>query len=110
MLGGQPAGSPPALDGIAFVGQDAPLYRNLSAADMLRLTRSLNRHFDQGYAQARLADLGIPLGKKAGKLSGGQLAQLALTLELARRPRLLILDEPLAMLDPLARQSSWPPC
>jgi ABC-2 type transport system ATP-binding protein len=104
VLGGQAAGSPPALDGIAFVGQDTPLYKNLSAADMLHLTRSLNRHFDQRYAQARLADLGIPLGKKAGKLSGGQLAQLALTLALARRPRLLILDEPLAMLDPLARQ------
>ena len=104
VLGGQPAGSPSALAGIAFVGQDAPLYRNLSVRDMLHLTRNLNRDFDQQYAQARLADLGIPLGKKAGKLSGGQLAQLALTLALARRPRLLILDEPLAMLDPLARQ------
>jgi ABC-2 type transport system ATP-binding protein len=104
VLGGQPTGSPVALDGIAFVGQDAPVYKNLSAADMLHLTRNLNRRFDQQYARARLADLGIPLGKKAGKLSGGQLAQLALTLALARRPRLLILDEPLAMLDPLARQ------
>jgi ABC-2 type transport system ATP-binding protein len=104
VLGGQPAGSPPALDGIAFVGQDAPLYKNLSSADMLHLTGNLNRRFDQEYARARLAELGIPLGKKAGKLSGGQLAQLALTLALARRPRLLILDEPLAMLDPLARQ------
>jgi len=104
VLGGQLAGSPAALDGIAFVAQDAPLYKNLSAADMLHLTRNLNRRFDQQYAQARLAELGIPLGKKAGKLSGGQQAQLALTLALARRPRLLILDEPLAMLDPLARR------
>ena len=104
VLGGQPAGSAAALDGIAFVGQDAPLYRNLPVRDMLHLTRNLNRNFDQKYAQARLADLGIPLGKKAGKLSGGQQAQLALTVALARRPRLLILDEPLAMLDPLARQ------
>jgi ABC-2 type transport system ATP-binding protein len=104
VLGGQPAGSPPALDSIAFVGQDAPLYKNLSARDMLHLTGNLNRRFDQKYARARLADLGIPLSKKAGKLSGGQHAQLALTLALARRPRLLILDEPLAMLDPLARQ------
>jgi ABC-2 type transport system ATP-binding protein len=71
---------------------------------MLHLTRNLNRRFDQHYALARLADLGIPLGKKAGKLSGGQQAQLALTLALARRPQLLVLDEPLAMLDQLARQ------
>ncbi len=104
VLGGQPPGSPAALDGIAFVAQDSPLYKNLSAADMLHLTRNLNRHFDQRYARARLAELDIPLKKKAGKLSGGQQAQLALTLALARRPRLLILDEPLAALDPLARQ------
>ena len=104
VLGGQPAGSVAALDGIAFVAQDAPVYKNLSAGDMLHLTRNLNRRFDWRYAQARLAELGIPLKKRAGKLSGGQLAQLALTLALARRPRLLVLDEPLAMLDPLARQ------
>ena len=103
VLGGRPAGSPAALDGIAFVAQDAPLYKNLSAADMLHLTRNLNRRFDQGYADARLSELGIPLKLKAGQLSGGQQAQLALTLALARRPRLLVLDEPMAMLDPLAR-------
>ena len=103
VLGGRAAGSPAALDGIAFVAQNTPLYKNLSAADMLHLTRNLNRCFDQGYAQARLGELGIPLKRKAGQLSGGQQAQLALTLALARRPRLLVLDEPMAMLDPLAR-------
>ncbi|HYB47194.1 MAG TPA: ABC transporter ATP-binding protein [Streptosporangiaceae bacterium] len=103
VLGGLPAGSPAALDGIAFVAQDTPVYQNLSAADMLHLTRNLNRRFDQPYAQARLAELGIPPGRKAGRLSGGQRAQLALTLALARRPRLLVLDEPVAMLDPVAR-------
>jgi ABC-2 type transport system ATP-binding protein len=103
VLGGTRAGSPVALDGIAFVAQDAPLYKNLSAADMLHLTRNLNRHFDPGYATTRLGELGIPLTRKAGHLSGGQQAQLALTLVLARRPRLLVLDEPMAMLDPLAR-------
>jgi ABC-2 type transport system ATP-binding protein len=103
VLGGMPAGSPGALDGIAFVAQDTPVYKNLSVADMLHLTRNLNRHFDQGYARGRLGELGIPLRRKAGKLSGGQQAQLALTLALARRPRLLVLDEPLANLDPLAR-------
>ena len=103
VLGGWPAGSRAAADGIAFVAQDTPLYKNLPVADMLHLTRNLNRRFDQAYAQGRLADLGIPLKRKAGKLSGGQQAQLALTLALARRPRLLLLDEPVAMLDPVAR-------
>src|SRR5215471_18544979 len=103
VLGGLPAGSPAALDGIAFVAQDTPMYKNLSTADMLHLTRNLNRRFDQHYAEARLADLGIPLKRRAGRLSGGQQAQLALTLALARRPRLLVLDEPVAMLDPVAR-------
>ena len=103
VLGGDPAGSPDALDRIAFVAQDAPLYKNLPAADMLHLARNLNRRWDQQYAQSRLADLGIPLGRKVGKLSGGQQAQLALTIALARRPDLLVLDEPLAMLDPVAR-------
>src|SRR5271166_387045 len=103
VLGGRPAGSPAALDSIAFVAQDTPLYKNLSAAGMLHLTRSLNRRFDQHYAETRLAELGIPLKRKAGRLSGGQQAQLALTLALARRPRLLLLDEPVAMLDPVTR-------
>ena len=103
VLGGRPAGSPIALDGIAFVAQDTPMYKNLSARDMLHLTRNLNRRFDQQYAESRLGELGIPLKRKAGKLSGGQQAQLALTLALARRPRLLVLDEPMAMLDPVAR-------
>jgi ABC-2 type transport system ATP-binding protein len=103
VLDGMPAGSAEALDGIAFVAQDTPLYRNLSAADLLHMTRNLNRRFDDRYAKARLNELGIPLGRKAGKLSGGQQAQLALTLALARRPQLLVLDEPMATLDPLAR-------
>ena len=103
VLGGRSPGSPAALDRIAFVAQDIPLYRNLSVGDMLHLTRNLNRQFDQASAEARLADLGIPLKRKAGRLSGGQQTQLALTLALARRPRLLVLDEPMAMLDPIAR-------
>ena len=104
VLGGHPAGSPAALNGVAFVAQDALVYKNLSAGDMLHLTKNLNQRFDTPFARERLADLGIPLNKKAGKLSGGQQSQLALTLALARRPRLLILDEPLAALDPIARQ------
>src|SRR5207237_3330267 len=70
---------------------------------MLHVTGNLNHRFDRAYAQDRLAELGIPLKQKAGRMSGGQQAQLALTLALARRPRLLVLDEPVAMLDPIAR-------
>jgi ABC-2 type transport system ATP-binding protein len=103
VLGGRLPGAPGALDGIAFVAQDTPLYKTLSVADMLHLTRNLTRRFDQAYAEARLAELGITLKRKAGKLSGGQQAQVALTLALARRPTLLVLDEPVAMLDPIAR-------
>jgi ABC-2 type transport system ATP-binding protein len=103
VLGGLSPGSLGALDGVAFVAQDTPVYKNVSAGDMLHLTRNLNRRFDQAYAEARLGELAIPLKRKAGKLSGGQQAQLALTLALARRPRLLVLDEPVAMLDPIAR-------
>ncbi len=110
MLGGWPAGSPAALDGIAFVAQDTPLYKNLSAADMLHLTRNLNRRFDQSYAQARLADLGIPPKRKAGKLSGGQQAQLALTLALARRPGCCCSMSRWRCSTRSPGTTSWPPC
>jgi ABC-2 type transport system ATP-binding protein len=65
VLGGRPAGSPVALDGIAFVAQDTPLYKNLSAVDMMHLTRNLNRRFDQHYAETRLGELGIPPKRRA---------------------------------------------
>ena len=103
VLGDLRPGSLPALDGIGFVAQDVPLYRGFSVTDMVSLTRNLNRTFDVDYAHERLADLNIDLRKRAGQLSGGQRAQLALTLALARHPRLLVLDEPTASLDPLAR-------
>jgi ABC-2 type transport system ATP-binding protein len=103
VLGDVPVGSPSALDRIAFVAQDMPLYRNLSVADMLHVTRNLNHEFDIAYARHRLESLAIGQKRKIGKLSGGQRAQLALTLALARHPRLLVLDEPTASLDPVAR-------
>jgi len=103
VLGDIPVGSPEALDRIAFVAQDMPLYRNLSVTDMLHLTRNLNHMFDIAYARDRLDDLAVAQKRKIGKLSGGQRAQLALTLALARHPRLLVLDEPTASLDPVAR-------
>jgi ABC-2 type transport system ATP-binding protein len=104
VLGGQAAGSPEALKRIAFVAQDVPLYQHLPVEDMVRVARALNsRQWDQRWADRRLAALDIPLRRKVGKLSGGQQAQVALTIALARRPGFLVLDEPLARLDPLAR-------
>jgi ABC-2 type transport system ATP-binding protein len=103
VLGGEQPGSDAAKAGIGFVAQDAPLYGYLPAGAMLRLAENLNVSWDSEGAQARLAALRIPLDRKVQALSGGQRAQLALTIALAKRPRLLILDEPLASLDPLAR-------
>jgi ABC-2 type transport system ATP-binding protein len=101
--GGLAAGSLEALGSVAFVAQDAALYPNLSVADTIHLARNLNTGFDVARARARTAELDFPLERKVGRLSGGQRAQVALTLALAKRPRLLILDEPLSSLDPLAR-------
>jgi ABC-2 type transport system ATP-binding protein len=103
VLGGMAAGSPEALEQVAFVAQNAPLYRHLPVRDMVHLARNLNQRWDQARADRRLAALDIPLTRKIGKLSGGQQAQVALTIALARRPEFLVLDEPLAPLDPLAR-------
>ena len=76
VLGGLAAGSLAALDGIAFVAQDTPLYKNLSAADMLHLTRNLCRGFDQPHAEARLAELGIPDADRARQRRGVRCAQI----------------------------------
>ncbi len=100
--GAQP-GSDAALNQVAFVAQEAPLYPDLSVNDTLNLGRKLNNVWDQRRALNRLDELDIPLSRKVRKLSGGQRSQLALTMALSRRPALLILDEPLARLDPLAR-------
>jgi ABC-2 type transport system ATP-binding protein len=102
-VAGETAGSLAARDLTAFVAQDAPLYQDLPVRDMLRVARNLNVRWDQDRAVSRLDGLGIALKQRVGALSGGQKAQLALTIALARRPDLLVLDEPLAALDPLAR-------
>ena len=103
VLDGVKAGSPNALERVAFVAQEAPLYRHVTVRAMLTVAANLNQHFERNLAEARLASLDIPLNRRVGRLSGGQQAQLALALALARRPDLLVLDEPLARLDPLAR-------
>jgi ABC-2 type transport system ATP-binding protein len=87
----------------AFMAQDKPLYDGFTVAEMLAFGRRTNPRWDDPAARRRLAGLGIPLDRRTGRLSGGQQAQVALTLALARRPDLLVLDEPLASLDPLAR-------
>ncbi len=103
VLGDERPGSRAALARIGYVAQEMPLYRSLSVADTLHLARNLNRTWDQSYAMSRMADLGIPFNRAVGNLSGGQQAQLGLAIALAKRPRVLILDEPMARLDPLAR-------
>jgi ABC-2 type transport system ATP-binding protein len=103
VLGGEKPGSGAARCRIGFLAQDAPLYGQLPVDDMLELARNLNLTWDEKGARSRLADLGIPPARKVRQLSGGQRAQLALTIALAKRPEMLILDEPLASLDPLAR-------
>ena len=104
VLDGQPGSGPDQLAQVGFVAQDTPVYAGLSVADHLRFGAHLNPNWDAAYAATRVDRLGLDPGQKAGKLSGGQRAQLALTLALAKRPRLLILDEPVASLDPLARR------
>jgi ABC-2 type transport system ATP-binding protein len=103
VLGGSPS-SRDVLPRIGFVAQDHPLYRNLSIAETLALGRRLNARWDEQVALARIERLGLTLSQKVGKLSGGQQAQIALTLALAKQPQLLVLDEPVASLDPLARR------
>lgn len=104
VLGGRPAGTPGQLARVGFVAQDTPVYAGLTVADHLRLGARLNPRWDAAIARDRIARLGLAPAHRAGKLSGGQRAQLALTLGLAKRPELLILDEPVASLDPLARR------
>ncbi|MDG4827958.1 ABC transporter ATP-binding protein [Solwaraspora sp. WMMD1047] len=92
------------LSEVGFVAQDTPLYRDFTADELFTMGGKLNRRFDPALARRRLAQIGIPRDKPVGKLSGGQRAQVALALAIAKRPRLLLLDEPVASIDPLARR------
>ena len=104
VLGTRPPSSPAELARVGFVAQETPTYATLSVADHLRLGAHLNPTWDAALADRRIDQFGLDLRQRAGKLSGGQRAQLALTLAVAKRPELLILDEPVASLDPLARR------
>jgi ABC-2 type transport system ATP-binding protein len=104
VLGGHPAADPVQIAKVGFVAQDTPVYGGLSIEDHLRLGARLNPGWDDALARDRIRRLGLDFAQRARKLSGGQRAQLALTLGVAKRPELLILDEPVAALDPLARR------
>jgi ABC-2 type transport system ATP-binding protein len=104
VLGERPAAGPAQLARVGFVAQDTAVYTRLTVADHLRLGAWLNPGWDDELARRRIGQLALDAKQRAGSLSGGQRAQLALTLALAKRPELLLLDEPVASLDPLARR------
>jgi ABC-2 type transport system ATP-binding protein len=105
VLGHDPRAEPGSvLPHVGFVAQDHPLPRRFRIAETLRLGQAMNPHWDHALAARRIDELGLSLQQRVGTLSGGQQAQVALTLALAKRPHLLLLDEPVASLDPLARR------
>ncbi len=104
VLGAPPAAGAERLGRVGFVAQDTPVYNRLSVAEHLRMGQAHNSGWDAELARERIERLGLDPRQRAAGLSGGQRAQLALTLAIAKRPELLILDEPVASLDPLARR------
>ncbi|QKV78805.1 ABC transporter ATP-binding protein [Amycolatopsis sp. Hca4] len=104
VCGGSPGSGPEQLAKVGYVAQNTPVYSGLSIEDHLRLGAHLNPGWDASLAEKRIERLGLDPKQAAGKLSGGQRAQLALTIGIAKRPELLLLDEPVAALDPLARR------
>jgi ABC-2 type transport system ATP-binding protein len=104
VLGGRPGAGPGQLARVGYLAQNAPVYAELSVSDHLKLGSRLNPGWDAALAADRMKRLDLDPRQKAGTLSGGQRAQLALTLAVAKRPELLLLDEPVASLDPLARR------
>ncbi len=105
VLGGRPGSDARQLGKVGFLAQDVPLYGGLTVRDHLRLGAKLNPKWDAAGAQGRIARVGLDPSQMAAGLSGGQRAQLALALAIGKCPELLILDEPVASLDPLARRA-----
>lgn len=91
------------LPRVGFAAQEPPLFRRFSVGELLTMGAHLNRRWDGRMAVSRLQRLGIDLARSVASLSGGMRAQVALVLALAKTPDLLLLDEPMASLDPLAR-------
>jgi len=100
---GAPVTTTPAHPNLGYLAQDKPLYRRYRVSDMLAIGRHLNSGWDAARARRLVDQAGISLDSRVRTLSGGQRTRLALALVLARRPSVLLLDEPLADLDPLAR-------
>jgi ABC-2 type transport system ATP-binding protein len=103
VFGVPPAGRSEVLARVGFLAQDKPLYSGFTVAEMLHFGARLNPGWDRTVADRWLERLDLPPDRRVGQLSGGQRTQLALALALAKRPRLLLLDEPMADLDPLVR-------
>ncbi|MEZ5215841.1 MAG: ABC transporter ATP-binding protein [Ilumatobacteraceae bacterium] len=104
VLGERPGNDARQLGRVGFLAQDVPLYSGLTVDDHLRIGAALNPAWDGTVARARVDRAGLDRRQRTGGLSGGQRAQLALALAIGKRPELLILDEPVASLDPLARR------
>jgi ABC-2 type transport system ATP-binding protein len=104
VLGRSPGQTEEFLASVGYLAQDVPLYKRLSAGDHLAVAEKLNSRWDASSARERLASLRVPLDRPVATLSGGQRAQVGLGLALAKQPEILLLDEPVAALDPLARR------
>src|SRR5487761_1502908 len=103
VLGQSPSQKPEYISNVGYLAQEIPMYAQLNAKEHIAMGQHLNDNWDSELATKRLNELSIPLDRPVSKLSGGQRAQVALGLALTKKPKLLLLDEPVAALDPLAR-------
>ncbi|MEV8314113.1 ABC transporter ATP-binding protein [Streptomyces sp. NPDC059900] len=102
-LFGVPADDPAAMPRYAFLSQDKSLFKRFTVADTLRMGSELNPGWDMAAAERIVRSGNVPMDAKVGTLSGGQRTRVAFALAFGKRPDLLLLDEPMADLDPLAR-------